>query len=195
MRLAVIWLAVTLVAGQQRPPTPRVTATTIRSSDVPASPVAVVTYMVRGQAETASDLLFVVWRGQADWYRRAPRSSSGGGSGSSFSATVTYGTVHLDLHADLPARVATVQGVRVDLGDSNVILVDDVDRPKSTRVVKTLRIEPSGPVGAGPNAPLRLLGSSMAAVEFLGCGEPAGRPAATVPAFCWMVVGPGGKQE
>ena len=191
MHLAVVLLAVTLVAGQQRPPMPRVTASTIRSSDVPASPFAVVTYMVRGHAEQASDLLFVVWRGQAEWYRRGPRSGSGGGSGSSFSATATYGAVRLDLEADLPRRVATVQGVRVELGDSNVILVDDVDRPKSTRVVKTLRIEPSGQLAPGPDAPVRLLGSSAAVVEFLGCGEPAGK----VPAFCWMVVGQGGKQE
>ena len=88
-----------------------------------------------------------------------------------------------------------VHGVCVELGESNVILADDVDRPKSTRVVKTLRVEPSGRHGPAPDAPLRLLGSSVEIVEILGCGEPAGEPAGKVPAFCWMVVGQRGKQE
>lgn len=80
--------------------------------------------------------------------------------------------------------------IRVELGDSNVILVDDIDRPKTTRVVKTLRVEPSGQLGRGPAEPLRLLGSSPEIVSFIGCDAGgSGKP------FCSMVLGIDGKQD
>jgi hypothetical protein len=88
--------------------------------------------------------LLVVWRGKAGWFTRAgPRTSSGGGSGSSFYSTSRFGDVELQLSLDSAARTAEVQGQRIDLGDSNVLLVDEVDTADSAKVVGKLRVDPA----------------------------------------------------
>ena len=185
-------LAVTGTIIVQQPVPPRPPAHLMEkgtsSSDLPVSDVAMVSWMMQGPAEAPSDLLFVVWRGQPQWYSGSRRSSSGGSSGTNFTSSSTYGAVRVDLEFDRSRRVATVQGKRIEMGDANVILVDDVDQPGATRIVKTLRVEHQGDRQPGPAGPVRALGSSPEIVAFIGCSAPE---AGTAAGWCRFVVGKG----
>jgi hypothetical protein len=129
--------------------------------------------------------LVVIWRGQPGWYTRGTSGgTSGGGSGTAFHHTVRYGGVELQLTFDMQTRVAEVQKTRVDLGDDNVILVDDVDSAGGPRVVETLRLDATLPLpqrGIPMVAPL--LGQSPHVLAFLRCDGAQ----ATVDALCAQV--------
>lgn len=189
--IAILVFVLAAAATAQQPPRrvpAHLLAKATSSSNVPVSEVAMVTWMMQGPAEAPSELLFVVWRGQPGWYRGSPRSSSGGGSGNSFTSSAAYGMVRLDMDFDRSQRIATVQGKRVELKDANVILVDAVDRPSETVIAKTLRVEHIDRQ-PGPAGPVRALGASPEVLEFIGCQD------AAVPAgFCRLVVGDG-KQD
>lgn len=111
------------------------------SSSQPISNTALLTWVVRyDTAETGRVELLVVWRGAAGWYRRGPRSMSGGGSGSAFHSTNRFGDLELELDFDSARRTARVQGRQIELHDDNVILVDRVDGGSSVTVTGTLHI-------------------------------------------------------
>jgi hypothetical protein len=87
----------------------------------------------------------------------------------SFNSTSQFGDVELRLHFDLTTRVVQIQGDQVDLGDNNVVLVDDVDVPGAMKVANLLRVEPEVPSTACHHFPRA--GTCSGAVSTHG-GEP-----------------------
>lgn len=112
--------------------------------------------------------LVVVWRGSPGWFLKGnERHSSGGGSGHTFSSTVRYGGTEVSFEfIGAAARRVILPDRSVDLGDHNVVLVDDVDAPTGPRFIKSLRIDPAiEELGLPAPAVVR----SLELVEFLQC--------------------------
>jgi hypothetical protein len=148
-----VWCAVLVmglsvsVAGQGPPPPRRLPPpgrTATASATQPVSSVAVVTWVTRYGHDGVHTLeLLVVWRGQPGWFTRVgPRASSSGGSGSYFYSTSRLGDVELQLGLDSAAHRAEIQGQHIDLGDSNVVLVDGVGSADRVSVVAKPRVDP-----------------------------------------------------
>jgi hypothetical protein len=112
--------------------------------------------------------LLVVWRGSAGWFlKRGDNGSSGGGSGHTFSSTMRYGGTEVSFEfTGAAARRIILPDRSVDLGDHNVVLVDDVDAVTGPRFVKSLRIDPALDE-LRPSAPA--VAGSPELVEFLQC--------------------------
>jgi len=121
--------------------------TATSSGTRPMSAVALVTWVTRYGSDGAQVLdLLVLWRGTPGWFSRGSgNGTSGGGSPGSFHSTIRYGGLKLQLEFQSQARVAQIQGRRVELHDDNVILVDGVDTADGPTVVGTLRVEPELP--------------------------------------------------
>ena len=170
------------VASAQAPPIrmsqfPGETST----STQPVSNSTMVTWFARKDAEDVRRFeLLVLWRGTPRWYLRGASSGSGGGSASSLHSTARYGDVELQVDVDTKARVAHVQGMRVELHDDNVILVDGVAGPGRPKIAGTRRIDLTVPQpGASPRVG-SVLGKSPELLAFAGCDAP--RSEAKAPA-------------
>jgi hypothetical protein len=187
---AALIIGVSISVVPQGPPPPRRLPPPGRmataSATQPASSVALVTWVTRYGQDGAHTLeLLVVWRGQAGWFTRAgPRTSSGGGSGSSFHSTSRFGDVELELSLDSASRTAEVQGQHIDLGDSNVLLVDEVGTGAPGKVVAKLRVEPDVVLinERYPDIDAVLMRSAQV-VSFLQCDVPT--PGARGLALTW----------
>ena len=170
-----VWLS---SAGQGPPPPRRLPppgTTATSSATQPASSVALVTWITRYGHDGVHALeLLVVWRGQPGWFTRGgPRTSSGGGSGTSFRSTSRYGDIELQLGLDSGAHTADIQGKRVELGASNVILVDNVDIPNGAKVVGLRRVDAEvALLNSGYPDIGAVLMRSTAVVSFLRCDVP-----------------------
>ena len=82
--------------------------------------------------------------------------------------------------------------MRVDLGDSNVILVEGVDMPGGPVVVGTLRVEPDLPQADNGYPRIEeVLRRSPQIVSFLGCDErlPDGLAQKMIDVICARIVG------
>lgn len=206
MRFAHTWAYVAIiVAGgllvsvsAQGPPPPRrlprpgTTATSSATQVI--SPVALLTWVTRYGSDGVHVLdLVVLWRGTPGWFLRGSnRRSSGGGSGESFHSTITYGGLDLQLDLQYQTRVAQIQGKSVQLGDANVILVDNVDLGDELKVVNTLRVDPELPQSdSGYPRVDAVLGRSPEIVSFLRCDArmPDGRAQAMIDSICAQVLG------
>jgi hypothetical protein len=160
-----------LPPGRRLPP-PGTMATSSATQVI--SPVALVTWVAKYGSDGVSTIdLIVLWRGMPGWFSRGPANGvSSGGSNASFHSTIRYGGLELQLEADSQARVARVQGMRVELGDDNVILVDEVDMPGGPTVVGTLRVEPDLPqTDNGYPRIDEVLRRSPQIQSYLRCGE------------------------
>ena len=118
-------------------------------------------------------VLAVVWRGEPGWMFREKQPAertlvfgdmlSFQGGSHVRSTGLTQGGIELEISHDSRTGVVRVNGVKVDLSDSdNVILVDDVDG--SERVVETLRID-----GTDGEWIETFLGRSPVVREFVRC--------------------------
>jgi len=182
MRIATYGVMLALVVttglmGQERPPfpgRPRLPGgTSTMSGEHPASAVALATWVVRAESDGAHRLkLLVLWRGQPGWWR-GPGSGSGGGSGSTIRWTGQHGGVEVRLELDRATRVAQIQGEQVELGDSNVVLVDDVDALEKVTIAALSRVPREvAPSGAGRPDIDSLILSSPEIMSFLRCEVP-----------------------
>jgi len=112
--------------------------------------------------------LLVVWRGSPGWRRSSgQRTGSGGGSGRTYRSSETFGAVQLDVEFNFATRIANVVGHRVVLGSNNVVLVDRVDAPGRSVLVRTLSVD-----GAlTPNSPdiYPLVARSPDIVNYIQC--------------------------
>lgn len=165
-----------LSAAGERPP-PRVTraAESSRSSSQVISPVAVATWMTRGEPAGRQNLeVIVLWRGEPGWFARGgARSDSSGGNDKGFSASLVYGDVRLAFEFEYAGRVATVDGVRIELADSNLILVDGVGTADGPRVVGTLRVDPARLEWESTQPVIQsVLAPNADVVSFLRCDAP-----------------------
>jgi hypothetical protein len=179
-----------LPPGRRLPP-PGTMAT--RSATQVISPVALVTWVAKYGSDGVSTIdLIVLWRGMPGWFSRGSSNGvSSGGSTGSFHSTIRYGGLDLQLELDSQARVAQVQGTRVDLGDSNVILVDGVDMPGGPVVVATLRVEPDLPQADNGYPRIEeVLRRSPQIVSYLGCDErlPDGLAQKMIDIICARII-------
>jgi hypothetical protein len=163
------------------------------SATQPASSVALVSWVTRYSHDGMHALeLLVVWRGEPGWFLRSgPRSSSAGGSGSSFHSTSQFGDVALRLDFDSATHVAEIQGQRVDLGDSNVVLVDNVDRLDGLRISGLLHVDSEVALLGGGHPDIdAVLMRSADIVSFLKCDValPGGRGPGLVASTCARVI-------
>ena len=151
----------------------------------PVSPSVLATEMciVDGAGRGTLELL-VLWRGSPGWFMKGGGGSSGGGgsAGSTMgggpspmirSSWISQGGVNLSVRLDPGARKAWIQENEIDLGDTNVILVDGVDSPAGPHVVRTLRIDPEYQTEPKKPMPAQMfIRRSPELVEFLQCGVP-----------------------
>jgi hypothetical protein len=172
------------VASGQAPanrssPLPRATGT----SSQPVSNSTILTWFARIDEDVRQLELLVLWRGAPRWYLRGSSSMSGGGSGHAFHSTTRFGDIDLQVDFDAQARVAHVQGMRVELHDDNVILVDDIAGPGKPKVAGTRRIDMSLPQPDGvPPSFGAVLRRSSEVLSFVGCdAEPSGAKASATP--------------
>ena len=145
----------------------------------PVSPSVMATEMSAvDQSGRGSLELLILWRGTPGWFRRGTGGGSGGGgsamgggAGMSRSEWISQGGVNLTARFDPAARKAWIQDKEVDLGDANVVLVDDVDSPTGPQVVRTLRIDPEyQTVPMRPMPAQHFIRRSPELIEFLQCG-------------------------
>jgi hypothetical protein len=180
-----------LPTGKRVPP-PGATATSSGTRVI--SPVALVTW-VASYANDGMQLLdlIVLWRGSPGWFARGSGSgTSGGGSAASFHSTIRYGGLNLQLEFEPKARVALIQGARIQLQDDNVIFVDDVDGTGGPTVIGTLRVDRELPLAdSGYPRIETVLGRSPEIVSFLRCDArlPDERSQAVIDSICAQVMG------
>jgi hypothetical protein len=158
------------------------------------SPVALMTWVTRYGHDGIHSLdLIVLWRGAPGWFTRGTsRSTSAGGSADTFHSTIRYGGLDLQLGLQPTKRTAEVQGQKVELGDANVILVDQVDTAGGAQVVRTLRIDPAVPLSEdGRPRVEEVLRRSQEIVSFLQCeaAMPDGKGQAMIDRICAQVLG------
>jgi len=168
----ILALTVGLIRAVEQGPPSRVTAFTSATQVV--SPVASVTWVARYDSDGVRFLdLLVIWRGSPGWFIADGSGTSGGGSFGTFHQTIRYGDVGLELEFDSATRIARVQGQAVEVGNANVILVDEVGTPYGPKIAGTLRVEPSFPPESRVEAVLR---RSLELVSFLRCEVPMPDP-------------------
>ena len=86
---------------------------------------------------------------------------------------ISQGGVSLSVRFDPAARKAWIQDKEIELGDANVLLVDDVDSPAGPRVVSLLRIDGDYKADVRKPAPIHtFIRRSPDLVDFLRCDAP-----------------------
>jgi hypothetical protein len=121
--------------------------------------------------------LLIVWRGAPGWFLNGTeRHSSGGGSGNSFSSIIRYGGTEVFFeYIGAQARRVILPNRPVELGDHNVVLVDDVDVATGPRFVRSLRFDPAID---DPRVLAPAIARSPELVEFLQCAVKLDSPSA-----------------
>jgi hypothetical protein len=194
--LALLGVVVPAVSAQvppgRRVPPPGATATSSGTRVI--SPVSLVTWVATYGNDGAQVLdLIVLWRGTPGWFSRGSGSgTSSGGNSAFFHSTIRYGGLNLQLEFEPKTRAVQIQGIRVELNDDNVILVDDVDMPNGLRVVDTLRVDPSLPLTDNGYPRIEaVLQRSEEIASFLRCDArmPDGRAQAIIDSVCAQVAG------
>lgn len=152
------------------------------------SPVAQATWFAVGRDAVDELELLVLWRGTPGRFMQSG-GTGGGNRGWRHDVWITRGPIRLTLEFDSAERVATVQGQRVELGDDNVVFVDDVDSADGPRVTGTMRIPSALPGPAGQIGVV--LRASPAIVSFLRCDarRADGRGDAYLVQLCPQVLG------
>ena len=77
------------------------------------------------------------------------------------------GDVRLTFGYDYTSRIVTVQGKRIDIGEGNVVFVEQVDAPTGPRITRTMSIERAMPGSAGQLAPMLWMSPDI--MSFLQC--------------------------
>jgi hypothetical protein len=151
------------------------------ATNVPASPTVLVSVLARGAGGALDAELLTFWRGRARWFSGSQRSS-GGGSATHRTQTLTFGDVYLSLELQLaPRRVIVAEETR-DLGTANVVLVDDVDASTGPRLVKTLTVELSQ--GDFVDLAVQAAAASAEVRAFLQCPESGAAPVSPAYVVC-----------
>ena len=126
------------------------------TGSLPVSPSVMATIMSSVDADGNGTLdLLVLWRGSAGWFKGDGGSASGGGGtaggGGTGSASrpevrtawLSQGGVSLSVRFEPSTRKVWIQNQEMDLNESNVVLVDQVDQSGGPLVLRALRIDPS----------------------------------------------------
>jgi hypothetical protein len=162
-------LAADAGAGEQPQESRRASALPAGASMQWLSPAVVVSWIIEPQPDASEHVrLIVLWRGTPGWFMRPGGSTATDGSSAGQSHhVITQGGVRLTLDYDPSARVATIQGRSLALGQDNVVFVDDVDSAAGPRVTGTGRVPRALPGSAGQIG--LVLRKSPEVVAFLRC--------------------------
>jgi hypothetical protein len=145
------------------------------SGSMAVSPAVVATWFAGHAGEAPSELrLLVLWRGAPGWFtkpdgegsKETGSSSSAGVAPEHASSRIEMAGIVLEVELDVAKRHARVGSHEIDLGESNVVLIDGVDEKDGFRVAGLLRVNPAFP--SSPDlAPV--LSRSAEVVAFLRC--------------------------
>ena len=117
------------------------------SSSRPLSATVIGSYITRNGELS----LVVLWRGSPGWFSRGGNGSGGGGGGSSSagrqfgSLWLTYGGKSFSVELDYTAGIARLLEQDIQLRETNVVLVDDVDSDAGARIVGRHWVDPKLP--------------------------------------------------
>jgi hypothetical protein len=116
--------------------------------------------------------LLVLWRGTPGWTARAGSFGTQGTSVSNFefAQQILVGPHVFTVATDHRMPHAVIDGREVDLGVSNVFLVDHVDATSTPRALDAYRVDAEVPAGAGVETIIRREPTLRA---FLRCGRVA----------------------
>jgi len=121
--------------------------------------------------------LLVLWRGSPGW--TASASTGGGGAMQGPSPPVTQSVMFegrtLELQLDEKSRQVRLGAEVLDLGQSNVVLIDDVDSATGARIAGAVRLQPAV-VEPFMDPLVALIGRSPELLDFLQCGKPMPDP-------------------
>lgn len=160
------------------------------------SPAVVATYFASHAGDAAPELdLLILWRGAPGWFvkphsegsKQTGSSRSSGGRPERVTARAEMAGVVLEAELDVARRHARVGPHEIDLGESNVVLIDGVDEEGGFRLAGLLRVDPAFP--SSPDlAPV--LARSADVVAFLRCETTLKDPAidAMLHATCARLV-------
>jgi uncharacterized protein (TIGR02246 family) len=116
--------------------------------------------------------LIVVWRGSPGWFG-GQRIISSGGTGRTVRWSQSFGDVRLDVEFDFATRVGQVAGHRITMNSNNAVLVDHVDEPRRSTVVRMLAIK--GELTEAPDVSA-LIARSPAAANYIQCDAKPAKP-------------------
>ena len=152
------------------PPPPKAQASEGDTSTMATSAAVMTTYAIRQRPSGEVLELLILWRGTPGWFTRGRSASSSGGlSGDNWRHRFSQGGLEFEAALDFKTRTASVQGQLVKLGKANVVLVDDVDSPRGTRVAGTLTVDASLGKESGPLRILPVLARSKEIRDYLRC--------------------------
>jgi hypothetical protein len=156
------------------------------------SPAVVATWWTHAiDADSWQLDLLVLWRGTPGWFLRDDDGNSGFESfgGEVRTTRIRYGDVEAELRFDPRARSVTFRGHEIQLGDTNVILLDFIDSAEGPRVVGNHRVEPI--MSIGHPRPELLLRQSEALLDYLRCDVPLADPKRQehMALLCAMILG------
>jgi hypothetical protein len=198
-----LWASLAVSVTGQQPPSGLPPRSTVSggggaSSTQPISQVAAATWTTSTDRAGQHTLqLLVVWRGQPGWFLGGRNSGSSrtagssGGSGRTFSATQQYGDITLRVQFDPATRAADIQGKRIDLGDHNVALIDDIDVAGPLKVAGLLRVDAAMPMANERWPDIEaLIARSAELVTFLRCDSPPSNEQRLAPfaLFCERIL-------
>ena len=176
MKLLLLLIPVAVIAlfqqpaGAQAASPPKAQAAEGDTSTIATSAAVMTTYATRQLRSGEVLELLILWRGTPGWFTRGGLASSSGGlSGDNWRHRFSQGGLEFEAALDLKTRIASVQGQLVKLGKANVILVDDVDSPRGTRVAGTLTVDASLGKESGPLRIFPVLARSKEIRDFLRC--------------------------
>jgi hypothetical protein len=96
----------------------------------------------------------VLWRGAPGWLWPGPFGTTGSGEPArigpdgrlEFSVVgqrISVGNITFELTVDVRGKVAHIRDQKISLRETNVILVDQVDSPEESRIVRTMWVDPN----------------------------------------------------
>jgi hypothetical protein len=174
MKLLLMLIAAAVSSFSQKPAgaqaAPKAPAAEGDTATIAISAAVMTTYATRQLPSGEVLELLILWRGTPGWFTRGGLASSSGGlSGDNWRHRFSQGGLEFEAALDLKTRIASVQGQLVKLGKANVILVDDVDSPRGTRVAGTLTVDASLGKESGPLRILPVLARSKEIRDYLRC--------------------------
>ncbi|HEY4229712.1 MAG TPA: hypothetical protein VGO79_06050 [Thermoanaerobaculia bacterium] len=165
------------------------------SGSMAVSPAVVATWFATHAGDAPSELqLLVLWRGAPGWLVKPEKEgssksqagsshASGGRAPERATQRLEMAGVVLEVELDIAKRHARVGPHEIELGESNVVLIDGVDEEAGFRLAGLLRVDPAFP--SSPDlAPV--LARSAEVVAFLRCETSLEDPAmdALIHATC-----------
>jgi hypothetical protein len=117
--------------------------------------------------------LLVLWRGSLGW-ELGGAGAGGGMGGGPVTQFVIIGGRTIELQFDQESRQVRLGTEVLDLGESNVLLIDDVDSVRGPRIVGTARVQ--GVVERFVDPLVSLISRSPELLDFVQCGMPLSDP-------------------